>query len=179
MIVAAAAAAGLALASPHPAAPTKAAPSEAAWTARVLGWTAAGLGACLRARTAAEAGALAAGAGARLAPSPPLASARLLSPVWVFGPRGEVTLTARDAPDGERCTVEALSGEARLLARDLPRLAVALGFVRTPTTPARWPGESAWRGRRAPAAGAYLAAAAPLVHGAPYGALLVVSRPAR
>lgn len=182
MIAAAALAAGLAAAAPRarPYAPPRvdprAAPPDArAWALRVAGWVDIGLRLCTDARSPAGLDAAAYRAGAVRTPAPRI-DARYATPTWLLGLRGEVQVSASGARDGLRCTVSAVSGDAGVLQAELPRHAAALGFVRVPTYPARWPGEAAWRGRGGPAAGAYLATAAPFVHGAPYGALLVVSR---
>ena len=183
VIVAAALAAGLSAAAPRsraytpPSAYARAAPSSdsRAWALRVAGWLDTGLRLCTDARSPVGLDAAAYRAGAVRALAPRI-DARYATPAWLLGPRGEVQVSATGGRDGLRCTVSAVSGDAGPLQADLPRRAAALGFARTPTAPARWPGEAAWRGRGGPAAGAYLATAAPFVHGAPYGALLVVSR---
>lgn len=182
MIAAAALAAGLLAASPRgracapSRAPRAAPPADMrAWSMRVLGLMDTGLRLCLATRSPAALFASAPAVGARAAPAPRL-DARFATPSWVLGPRGEVQVVASATSTGTRCVVSAASGDAGVLAGELPRRVAALGFVRTPTAPARWPGEAAWRGRGGPAAGVYLATAAPFVHGAPYGALLVVSR---
>ena len=184
MIAAAALAAGLAVFAPRgrvhlpPRPPPAAMGDDRAWALRVLGLMDTGLRLCLDARSPAALFASAPAAGARLAPTPRV-DARFATPTWLLGARGEVQMVASATFAGTRCTVSAASGDAGVLAAELPRSAAALGFVSTPTAPARWPGEAAWRGRSGPATGAYLATAAPFVHGAPYGALLVVSRGTR
>ena len=186
MIAAAALAAGLAAAPPRgraytaPRAAPRAylAPDERAWTLRVLALIDTGLRLCLEARSPAALALAAPRAGGRADPAAPAGRGSFAAPVWLFGPRGEVQVEASAVRTGLRCTVSAVSGQAALIAAAVPARAAALGFVRTPSSPARWPGEGAWRGVRGEAAGAYLATAAPLVHGAPYGALMVVARPA-
>ncbi len=177
MIAAAALAAGLVATAPaRHTAPMLAEPR--AWSLRVTGWLRQGAQLCLQASGPAALAALGPRYGARPAPAPRVRSARFSTTFQVLGPRGEVTVSGWGAPGGFRCTVEAASGEAGALQRELPGLVAGLGFVRMPTVPARWPGEAAWRGRGA-TTGVELFTAAPLVHGAPYGALLQFARSPR
>ena len=185
-MIAAALAAGLAFAAPPPTrraaysppAARRTAPAvRSAWDGRVLQWLSAGTRLCLASSSRADVARLASAYGARAAPEVHARRTVFDTPVWLFGPRGEVALSADGGGAGLRCALVASTGEATALARDLPGLALALGFARTPTTPARWPGEAAYRGRSGGVQGAYLFTAAPFIHGAPYGALLVVARP--
>ena len=178
-------------APPRQAAPRLAAPTRSAWDAQVLRWLSAGTRLCLASPTRADLARLAAAYGARPAPTVQPAArtlqgravqargAAFATPAWLLGGRGEVALTADDTRQGLRCALVASTGDAAALAGDLPGLAAALGFARTPTTPARWPGEAAYRGRGGAVRGAYLFTAAPFIHGAPFGALLVAIRPSR
>ena len=168
MIAAAAGAAVLTFAHPG------VSPAASFWTSQVMQLVSQGARLCLSVRSTAALAAAAPAYGAR--PQTSALGRADSRPVWLLGPRGEVQVAPLDGYEGFRCTVYAATGEASGLVRALPDLARALGFARTPTTPARWPGEAAYRGRSGAALGAYLFTASPLIHGAGYGAMLVVGR---